>query len=516
MRAGPGLLGTSYADALAAVGLHPDNPDGMYAQLMSYIQNPVAFKNADPNWPGARDDKIWWDDGTGRIALQWPFMGGKWLDAAPIGWNDAKLRAVFKVPAGTGTKDYLAKLYRVTGADANKPFFLQSHTLTHGGGIDVGKAINDVGKSLGDAANVVSSVLPGVLPGSNLLAALVTGKDPIEALKKDVSAFADDASLAMAVSSGNWPAVGANLAAKAQKLGIQLPSAAVQAAVAVAQNGGDPSAIASAAMGPDAWNAATNYGSILTDLKPPPGLSYKPDAKAAPAAGTHPITAAVQKKLTLHLGSSAAAAVKAVPHAAVQMHLGGKKVTSPYGPYPKSGAVHGLGLGRPGGGQGGRPHAAPLRRGRPMRRGFGWNADGTWWYPWPYEPADAGSCTEWGDPVEMSPPMQTVGEVQLRNSGGQPAAVRCADGTVYLFAVEGGELTMRPCAAAASTLGAASEPLYYLYRSTVPVGGWAIVGGWYSVDDAQDEMTSVLKSAPTAALGAYVWDGQAMHWQPLS
>jgi hypothetical protein len=235
-------------------------------------------------------------------------------------------------------------------------------------------------------------------------------------------------------------------------------------------------------------------------------------AKAGPLAAAP--KALPKKEVALHLGPHPVPAKKTVA-----LHLGTKTAAAApaYAPYPARGAVHGLGLGRAHGGHGGRPHAPPLRGGRPMRRGFGWNADGTWWYPWPYEPADGAACAAWGDPVEVSPPMQTVGEVQLRNSGGRPAAVRCADGTVYRFAVEGGELTMRPCTAVSSTLGAvAAEPLYFLYRSTVPAGGWAVVGGWFSVADAQDQMASVLKSAPLSLLGAYVWDGQAMRWQPFT
>ena len=315
-----GFLGASYADELAAVGLHPDNPDAMFANLMNYIHDPVKFKNADNNWPGAKDDKIWWDDGSGKIALQWPFMGGKWLDAAPIGWPDAKLRAVFKIPAGTGTKDYLAKLYRVTGADAKKPFYLQSHTLTHGGGFNI-----DVGGALNTVANAVSTVVPGLLPGSSALAALVTGKDPIEALKKDINNFTEDGALAKAVSSGDWSGAGNIISNKANKLGIQLPPAAVQAAVAVAKNGGDPKAIAASALGDGykaAWNAATNYGQILTDLQPPAGLSYKPGAAPLPTGAAHPVTAQVEshpavaparKVIALKLGAAPAPA--ATPNA---------------------------------------------------------------------------------------------------------------------------------------------------------------------------------------------------------
>ena len=58
-------LGSTYDDSLAAVGLHPDNPDHMYSELMRSISSPVAFKNDQKGWHGARDAKIWWEDPPG-------------------------------------------------------------------------------------------------------------------------------------------------------------------------------------------------------------------------------------------------------------------------------------------------------------------------------------------------------------------------------------------------------------------------------------------------------------------
>jgi len=112
----------------------------------------------------------------------------------------------------------------------------------------------------------------------------------------------------------------------------------------------------------------------------------------------------------------------------------------------------------------------------------------------------------------MQPDLDFIGKRLLAQNDGQPASAYY-EGTLYLFSYQDGVIRAQPCAAAGGALGAPSELLYYLYRSTVPLGGWAIVGGWLSVDDAQTEMTSVLKSAPLAQLGAYVWDGASMTWK---
>ena len=47
-------VGSAYSDALAAVGLSPDNPDGMYDQLQFFFRDPVGFKNAQKGWHGPR------------------------------------------------------------------------------------------------------------------------------------------------------------------------------------------------------------------------------------------------------------------------------------------------------------------------------------------------------------------------------------------------------------------------------------------------------------------------------
>lgn len=129
------------------------------------------------------------------------------------------------------------------------------------------------------------------------------------------------------------------------------------------------------------------------------------------------------------------------------------------------------------------------------------------------------ACSTWGDPVEMTPAMESVGQVQLRNSGGRPAAVRGADGVTYLFQMESGELTMRPCAAMSSTLGDAASPLYFAYVTQPGAAGWvALSPTWQTVDQLIDTMSRTIVGNPAAPFefGGYLWDGQAMRWQSLA
>jgi hypothetical protein len=174
-----------------------------------------------------------------------------------------------------------------------------------------------------------------------------------------------------------------------------------------------------------------------------------------------------------------------------------------YGPYPHSGTLSappphpGHHPGHPHGG--GQPH-----------QGGRWR--GSYGHQWMYDPVPTTTmCSTWGDPIEMSPAMESVGQVQLRNSGGRPAAVRAADGVIYLFANEGGVLTMRPCAAVSSMLGD-GPVFFYLYRKSG--SGWLPVGDWMPVDQAEQQMTAQLTASPTAQLGAYIWGGgKDMSWK---
>ena len=115
----------------------------------------------------------------------------------------------------------------------------------------------------------------------------------------------------------------------------------------------------------------------------------------------------------------------------------------------------------------------------------------------------------------MDPDLDLVGKRLLSQSSGQPASgyVR---GTLYLFSFADGVIRAQPCAAqtTSSTLGA-PPTLYYLYRRIAPSAGWAAVGGWLSLAEAEAEMTSALVQFPASEFGAYEWDGQAMTWKFL-
>lgn len=290
-----------YAAALAAVGLHPDNPEGMYGALMAFIKDPVRFKNADPCWPGKRDATIAYEQG-GVLVFEWPFGGGSWLDQAPH--NDAQVRAVFKIPAGQQTLPFLKKLYRsssrLTGyrIDAGKGW-----SCPGGGGFDLGNVVNQaVHAAQSGIASVahVASVLR--IPGANLVGNLLTGKDPIEGLKADVNNFAQAANLAKHVASGDLSGAAADITSQAAKLGVNLPPQAVQAAVTAVASGKSPQEVATAAMGDayhDAWNVATHYGQIASAaLPPPPGVDYHPNA-APQGTVVHPLTALARKTIPL-------------------------------------------------------------------------------------------------------------------------------------------------------------------------------------------------------------------------
>jgi len=132
-------IGSAYGDALSSVGLSPDNPDDMYAQLQSFFQDPVAFKNAQKNWRGTKDAITWSESPPGTAILQWPFHWGLWMKNAPK--SDAQIRAVFKVPDGTDTTAFLKQLYKVPTNISN----VQLHSESwEGPNVNVANIVKDV------------------------------------------------------------------------------------------------------------------------------------------------------------------------------------------------------------------------------------------------------------------------------------------------------------------------------------------------------------------------------------
>jgi hypothetical protein len=141
-----------------------------------------------------------------------------------------------------------------------------------------------------------------------------------------------------------------------------------------------------------------------------------------------------------------------------------------YGPYPDSGApagtTAGVGVGTLDRGGGGGRHGSGRGGGYPARyggrpwgsawRGGGWGWGGPWW---PYVVAQPSEleCASWGDPInfpaEIAPALRTT----LVGAGGDPVAIRGADGRLYRLSLDAGVpiggppgplITVRPCLAA--------------------------------------------------------------------
>jgi hypothetical protein len=115
---------------------------------------------------------------------------------------------------------------------------------------------------------------------------------------------------------------------------------------------------------------------------------------------------------------------------------------------------------------------------------------------------------------------------------------------LYLFAMEGGVLTARPCAAKAATLSAPPSALAWyagypiaktglsaeagslspgfaiptnavaLFFYVLTQGVWMPAGGdWVTALDAGPRLISLLsRFSDNPPIGAYVWNGQTMTW----
>ena len=132
-----------------------------------------------------------------------------------------------------------------------------------------------------------------------------------------------------------------------------------------------------------------------------------------------------------------------------------------YGPYPQASASiptagvgaldrggHGGGGGHGRGGWHGGYHPAFRGRGRGWggRGGYGWG--GPWW---PYVVVGDASCASWGAPIELPADLLPAVRTTVIHAGGDPVAVRGADGGLYLLTLVGGPqlVTVRPCIAQA-------------------------------------------------------------------
>jgi hypothetical protein len=92
----------------------------------------------------------------------------------------------------------------------------------------------------------------------------------------------------------------------------------------------------------------------------------------------------------------------------------------------------------------------PFARGGGFTRWPGWQ--GSWWgVPWqPEVVTQTVTCQTWGDLLEMPPAMAQAARQALGASKGKPTTVRGPDNVLYLFSIEDGVQTARPCAAVAT------------------------------------------------------------------
>lgn len=144
---------SAYGDKLSAVGLNPDNPDGMYQQLQQWFSDPVGFKNAQKGWHGTKDALIWWEDPPGDAGLGWPFHWGNWMKAGPT--NEAQTRAIFQIPDGTDTDTFMRNLYKVPNSIPKWHMRVESW---EGGGIGdwAANAVASAGKEIGHATSEIA------------------------------------------------------------------------------------------------------------------------------------------------------------------------------------------------------------------------------------------------------------------------------------------------------------------------------------------------------------------------
>lgn len=97
-----------------------------------------------------------------------------------------------------------------------------------------------------------------------------------------------------------------------------------------------------------------------------------------------------------------------------------------------------------------RPHGPHAPHQHPFHAGPQWGGrGGSPWWATPYVPelstAAGIVCKTWGDPIAISPPMERAARIALNVSEGRPTTVRGPDGVLYLFSLEGGSLSARPC-----------------------------------------------------------------------
>lgn len=294
------------------------------------------------------------------------------------------------------------------------------------------------GQNIGDAA--LASVREN-LPGGELAKrafdtglALAHGQNVQQAIKNAAAGIASDQlnNAVSALSSVALPAALTNIAKS-------LPPEATRVATAIFNQP------ALQGLPADAIAKALNVAPALATQAVAAVSAAKAGTRAPPAIHEALVTHPTVRPPAIHAAVPTAARVP-VPTATAP----GTRVGA-YGPYPKMtgtvGAPRHGGGGHHGGGHhgGGGFHPARAFRGGP--RGPGW-----WWnVPWTSEiVTTTETCRTWGNPIDMPPSMETAARVALNTSQGRPTSARGPDGVLYLFSIENGVMTARPCAAVAA------------------------------------------------------------------
>jgi hypothetical protein len=302
---------SAYESQLAAVGFHPDNPDGMYASLMASAHQPGAYTI---------------DNGVATI--MWPFHSGRWVtDCWLSGDNKTRwtqIRVLYKLPSNQPAEPLLMKLYGIpaehvklyAGSTTPQVHVSQQSTETHTS-LDPNVAIKAAAAQMGDAGKVMlqvadaaSSLVKTVTfaePLDSLVHDIATGKSPMDIIKdmgtstlqnaKDIAPYVESVT---SLVPGIGPEAAAGLALGcALAEGKPISDAAIEAAAAAVPGG---------PIAQQAFRAAVSIGSAISKGQSigdaalagvraalPPGPAQSAfDAATAIAKGQNPAGAIVQ------------------------------------------------------------------------------------------------------------------------------------------------------------------------------------------------------------------------------
>lgn len=199
--------------------------------------------------------------------------------------------------------------------------------------------------------------------------------------------------------------------------------------------------------------------------------------------------------------------------ASIDVGAGAEIVT--FGALPGLGRGGGGGGGRGGGGGGGRsgggggggvrpgggvtrgPSGQLVRLGVPRRFSGGrwWDWNGSSWIV-----STTIACLQWGAPIVAPADLFAFAQSQLSASGGQPVSNVWTDGGTYLFTIESGRVTIRPCVSVSATTGVGRAVNQQLAPRRIGVGSS------YSADQIQAlllEVSGIMDQTEQAVASAY-------------